>query len=143
MSKLSETLSDLISDSGLNLKETAAKIGISASCLTYYSNDEREPTVETILKIADYYNCSVDFLLGRETEKQNLIFKPCPPFSEQLAFLKKHFKCSSYRFYNGTKISKTAYYSWLRGEHKPTLKNIIDLADEFDCRVDFILGRES
>ena len=143
MSKLSETLSELISDGGLSLKETAAKIGISASCLTYYSKEEREPTVETIVKIADYFNCSIDFLLGRETEKQNLTFKSCPPFSEQLAFLKKYFKCSSYRFYNGTKISKSAYYSWLRGAHQPTLETVISLADEFDCRVDFILGRES
>lgn len=143
MSKLSETLSDLISDSGLNLKETAEKIGIPASGLTYYVSGEREPTVDTILKIADYYNCSVDFLLGRETEKQNLTFKPCPLFSEQLKFLKEHFNCSSYRFYNGTKISKSAYYSWRRGAHQPTLENIVDLADEFDCRVDFILGRES
>lgn len=143
MSKLSETLSDLISDGGLNLKETATRIGIPSSALTYYLNGEREPTVETIVKIADYYNCSVDFLLGRETEKQNLTFKTCPPFSEQLAFLKNYFKCSSYRFYNGTKISKSAYYSWLRGAHQPTLENVIDLADELDCRVDFILGRES
>lgn len=143
MSKLNETLSDLISDSELNLKETADKIGICASGLTYYLKGEREPSVETIVKIADYYNRSVDFLLGRENEKQNLTFKPCPPFSEQLKFLKKHFNCSSYRFYNGTKISKSAYYALRRGAQKPTLETIINLADEFDCRVDFILGRES
>lgn len=143
MSKLSETLAELIFDSGLNQKETAKNIGIPATCLTNYLLDQHIPTVETILKIADYYNCSVDFLLGRETEKQNLTFKQCPPFSEQLKFLKHYFKCSSYRFYNGTKISKTAYYALRRGAQKPTLETIINLADEFDCRVDFILGRES
>lgn len=143
MSKLTETLLDLISDSGLTLKETAERIGIPATCLTDYLLEKHQPAVESIIKIADYYNCSVDFLLGRETEKQNLTFKTCPPFQEQLRYLKNYFNCSSYRFFNGTKISKSAYYSWLRGAHKPTLDNIIDLADEFDCRVDFILGRES
>lgn len=143
MSKLSETLSDLISDSGLNLKETAEKIGLHASGLTYYTKGEREPSVETIIKIAEYYNCSVDFLLGREAENKNLTFKPCPPFAEQLKFLKSYFNCSSYRFYNNTKISKTAYYALRRGAQKPTLETIINLADAFDCRVDFILGRES
>jgi len=143
MSKLNETLADLISDSGLNHKETAEKIGTSQACMTYYMQGQREPTVENLIKFADYYNCSTDYLLGREAENKRLTFKTCPPFSQQLAFLKKHFSCSANRFYTGTKISKSAYYSWLRGTHKPSLGNVIELADEFGCRVDFILGREN
>ncbi|MDE5943011.1 MAG: helix-turn-helix transcriptional regulator, partial [Clostridia bacterium] len=39
-------------------------------------------------------------------------------------------------------ISKGCYYEWLSGKRQATLENVIKLADRFDCRVDFILGRE-
>ena len=143
MSKLSDRLTDVFSDSQLSLKTLAQKINISASCLTYYSKGERVPTIESHVKIADYFNCSTDYLLGREEDNRSLTFEPCPPFCERLAFLKKHFGCTAYQIYHNSKISKSGYYEWLRGEHVPSLDNIVNLADAFGCRVDFVLGRES
>ncbi|MDE7265325.1 MAG: helix-turn-helix transcriptional regulator [Clostridia bacterium] len=59
-----------------------------------------------------------------------------------MKILKEKFGCNSYRIYHNTDISKSCYYEWLSGKRQPTLENVIKLADRFDCRVDFILGRE-
>lgn len=142
MSEFIERLEYLLFEKNLNRKTLAQEIGLNATCITHYLQGKRLPTVESLVRIADYFQCSTDFLLGREEENRFLRFKPCPPFSQQIEFLKGYFQCSSYHIYHGTGISKSGYYDWKRGKRMPTLENVIKLAECFDCRVDFILGRE-
>lgn len=143
MSEFSERLQQLIDENNLDNKTLAKNINLNATCISHYLLDKRIPTVESLVKLSDYFNRSTDFLLGREEENRNLTFKKCPPFSIQLKYLKEYFNCSAYSIYNGTKISKTCYYGWLSGNRQPTLENIIRLSEVFDRRVDFILGREN
>lgn len=142
MSEFGERLDGLLFEHSLNEKQFAENAGIPASCVSVYLQGKSLPTVESLVKIADYFQCSTDFLLGLEEENKELKFKVCPPFHEQLLFLKKHFQCSAYKIYHNTKIAKSSYYEWLSGESQPNLDSIINLAEIFECRIDFILGRE-
>lgn len=38
-----------------------------------YENDEREPDYETLKKLADFFNVSLDYLLGHETIQKEKI----------------------------------------------------------------------
>lgn len=49
------------------------KIGISNSALSGYERDYREPDADTLLILADLYEVSIDFLLGR-TSQPNVVF---------------------------------------------------------------------
>lgn len=142
MSNFYETLKDLILEKNINNKILAAEIGLSASCITDYALKNALPSIRTLVKLADYFNCSTDYLLGRESD-QYLHFKKCPPFSEQIVFLTKYFGCKPVDIYGSGKISKSNYFDWKKGKRQPTLDNVIKLAERFDCRIDFILGRES
>lgn len=42
--------------------------GISQGLISDYKNGKKKPTTENLIKIADYLNCSIDFLLGRTEE---------------------------------------------------------------------------
>lgn len=143
MSEFSERLSELILEHGLNRKLLAKNVGINASCITHYLQDTRIPTIKSLIMLAEYFNCSTDFLLGREEENKALTFKPCPLFSEQIALIAKHFCSSYYSFYHELKIPESTFFEWKNGSSQPTLESIIKIADHFDCRVDFILGREN
>ena len=143
MSEFSERLSGLIFEHNLNRKTLAKNTGISATCITHYLQDKRFPTIKSLICIADYFNCSTDFLLGREEQNTTLIFKQCPPFSEQIAIIAKHFCKSYYAFYRELNIPESTLFEWKNGSSQPTLESILKIADHFDCRVDFILGRES
>lgn len=143
MSKFAERLSELMSESQLNQKMLAEKIEISETSLSHYLQDKHAPTVESLIKIADFFRCSTDYLLGREEDNGELNFKSCPPFSKQIDFLRDYYKVKPYQIYNGTDISKSCYYDWKSGKRQPSLDNIIRLADIFGCRIDFVLGRES
>ena len=46
-------------------REVAQRLGISQPSYIRYENGSAEPTLENLVKIADLYDVSVDFLLGR------------------------------------------------------------------------------
>ena len=39
--------------------------GISDSLIGYWRRDEKQPTKDNLVKLADYFDVSVDYLLGR------------------------------------------------------------------------------
>ena len=49
---------------GVSQKQAAADLGISQALLSYYENGIREPGLSFLVKAADYYNVSCDYLLG-------------------------------------------------------------------------------
>lgn len=58
-------LKTLRAESGLSLRELSQKLNFSYSSLGKYERNEQEPNLETIIKIADYFDVTVDYLIGR------------------------------------------------------------------------------
>ncbi|MDE6474550.1 MAG: helix-turn-helix domain-containing protein [Clostridia bacterium] len=139
--KFSETLNDLLIEHNLNARTLAKVLGMENSTITRYLNGERLPTIDSLVRIADYFKCSTDYLLCMEDESYQRDFSPCPPFAERLAFLLNYYKCSSYRVYHTTGISQGRFYDWKNGISVPTVDNVVKLAKHFNCSVDFIIGR--
>jgi hypothetical protein len=142
LSKFAETLGDLMFEQKIDGKTLAARIGVEGSTVTRYLRTDRAPTVENLLLLADYFQCSTDFLLGREAENHTHTFPACPPFSVQIGRVLQHFGCSFYRLSVEAKIHQSSVYDWKSGKREPTLDNIVKIAEFFDCTVDFVLGRE-
>lgn len=49
----------------LSQKKVAEDLGIAQALLSHYENGKREPGLNFLIQAADYYNVSVDYLLGR------------------------------------------------------------------------------
>lgn len=58
-------LRDLREDHDLMQKEVAAILGIQQTVYSRYERGFQTIPVEHLLKLADYYNVSTDYLLGR------------------------------------------------------------------------------
>ncbi len=65
-------LSILRKESGLMQKEIAKKLGISAPTLSQYEKGGRSPDPNTLKQLADVYDVSVDYLLGRTNDRNKL-----------------------------------------------------------------------
>lgn len=141
--KFSETLKDLLDEKNFTNKQFSKLVGISEACLSLYIKNYYPPSVKHLVIIAEYFNCSTDFLLGREPYNDNLSFKPCPPFSERICALETFMGFKPKDFYTCPDIAKSSYFSWKKGERQPALDNVLALAEICKRRVDFILGRES
>ena len=56
---------DLREDRDLKQQDLADYLNCSQVCYPRYENGQRDIPLETISKIADFYNASVDYLLNR------------------------------------------------------------------------------
>ena len=55
---------------GLTMKELGEKVGVSESAISQYETGKREADFETLLKIGEVLDCSIDYLLRGEQEKK-------------------------------------------------------------------------
>ena len=143
LSKLSDTLNELKDLRGFTEQSLADGSGIPVSCISQYMRGKQAPYLDSLIKLADYLHCSIDFLLGKSDDSSEKVYKPCPPFSKRLEELRKKKGFTSMQIYNAEGLSKTSYYEWRRGKSLPTLENLVNLAKAFDCSIDELLGRES
>lgn len=68
MSLFAQRLSLLRESKGLKKKELADILNVSAACISQYENGTSMPGHDILLCIAQYFNVSLDFLLGNESE---------------------------------------------------------------------------
>ena len=70
---------------GLTQKELADRLAVSPGAVGMYEQGRRIPEVFIIEKMADLFDCSVDYLLGRTNNKGEIL--RAPNFDEALVVL--------------------------------------------------------
>lgn len=65
MSKFYERLKDLRNEKNVSQKTVANALGISITCYAGYEQGYREPDLKTLVRLADYFDVTTDYLLGR------------------------------------------------------------------------------
>lgn len=63
---MSVKLKELLDAMGLPQKRVAYDLRMSEQTLSNYVNGKREPDYATLMKIADYFHVSTDYLLGHD-----------------------------------------------------------------------------
>ena len=63
--KFSEHLKILRLENNLSRSQLAEKLSVSVRLVSYWENGERECNFDMLIKIADFFSISIDFLLGR------------------------------------------------------------------------------
>ncbi len=59
-----DRLRDLREDGDFLQKDVAAMLNCSQVCYSLYENGKRDIPTEVLIKLADFYSVSVDYLLG-------------------------------------------------------------------------------
>lgn len=62
-------LKGLIEEKGITQKELALQLNIAPSTVSSYVQNTREPDFATLKLIAEYFNVTIDYLLGCKTEQ--------------------------------------------------------------------------
>lgn len=65
MESLGYILKKLREDRGLQQKELADILNVHRGSISNWETDKRIPDKDTLIKIADYFNVSIDYLFGR------------------------------------------------------------------------------
>lgn len=58
----------LRNDRKVTQKQLAEALGITIRTVTHYENGSREPNIATLTALADYFDVSLDYLVGRSDD---------------------------------------------------------------------------
>lgn len=142
MSKFGERLNELLLEKNISTESLAAEVKVSLSTVYRWKNNETKLFLSNIVALADYLDCSIDFLLGRNDDV--LSFHPIhdlPQFSYRLRQVMKEKGISTYRLRRESRYDGKYFEKWDNGSD-PLALTLIELADIFDCTVDYLIGRE-
>jgi len=67
-------------------------IGLKQSTINRYENDQANPTLETLLRYADYFDVSLDYIFGRTDDPQGKLYEYRPKIEESDPEMEKFIK---------------------------------------------------
>ena len=65
---ISKRIKELMKEQGLNQVKLAEKIGVKQNTISAWLLDKKEPCINSLWLIADYFEVSIDYLVGREED---------------------------------------------------------------------------
>lgn len=71
-----QRIRELREERGLSLMALARAIGVSDTAICKWENQIAEPKLSYIVRLADFFNCSADFLTGRSDDLGRVV-QPC------------------------------------------------------------------
>ena len=143
LSKFSESLTELLILRNITPTAFAKIIGCGKGTISRYQSAQKLPSLDLLVRMADYFQCSTDYLLGLETDCYTQQFATPPPFQQRLPVLCKELGITKYQIEHKAKIAQSAIYKWQDGTGTPSVESVVKIATTFNCTVDFVLGRSN
>lgn len=134
-------LTELMAEKGISNKELARVLGVTLGSVGRWKRGLHNMRLSQFIAIADYFNCSLDFLASRSNTVIDFIPKKCPPFYGRLMNILKSRNITQYRINADTKIKSSHFIDWKNGS-EPQLNSLIELADYLNVTLDYLVGRE-
>lgn len=72
MIDISQKIKDLRLEKNLKQKDVAIAINIATNTLSQFENNKGRPSLEVLALLADFFNVSIDYLVGREDDFGNI-----------------------------------------------------------------------
>ena len=134
-------LSELIDELEITKIEFARRVPVSEAVITRAVIYGIVPSLKILVRIADFLNVSLPYLLG---ESDDAAFYPAEPqvgFHARLDGLAKESNVKYSQIAHKMPFSKNFFYEWQRVKTLPSLDYLRALAEYFDVSVDYLLGR--
>lgn len=88
--KINERIKQLRVDNNLLQKEIAKILNVPKNTYGAWERGNNEPSVDIIIKLADFYQISIDYLLNREEEDGRIIVQELELPSDEKKVLEKY-----------------------------------------------------
>lgn len=74
MSLFSDRLKNLREEKKILAKELASSLNVEPATITNWEKGKRFPREDMLIRIADFFDCTTDYLLGRTDNKSSIIY---------------------------------------------------------------------
>lgn len=134
------TLKELMSDNGLNATSFAKAVNVNVFVVRKWLNRVKDFKLKSLVKVADFFGCSLEYLCGKSDVFLSYRPQPMPPFNEWIKNVLRICGKSSYRLLSDTSISPSQYNSWLHGT-MPLLTSLEVVVEYLNVTLDYLVGR--
>ncbi len=136
-----DRLKYLMSENRFTNETLSNKLGVSIGTIKSWKVSQSVPILNTAIKLANLFECSLDYLFGKiDIEKYDNYVNP-PPFHIQLRRLIEEKNISQYNLITNKICSPANLTRWLKYQTSPNMSNVIKLADYFNLSLDEFVGR--
>ena len=146
-------LKELRLKAGESQGKVASAVGCAARQYQRFEKGEQKPGFDNLWKLADHFQVSVDFLMGR-VDRAKLVLEepdqtpsygpdgPAEALEDRLKRLRKLARETQPVLAAAIGVSTTQSLGFEKGEQKPGLDNLWKLADHFGVTIDYLAGLE-
>jgi len=134
-----DRLKELRKAKGNTQKTMADLFDMTESSYRRYEINRSTPHHETFLKLADYFEVSLDYLAGRSDNHNNVQFTRTK-FAERLESLRTKKAVTQKAIANHLGIPERAYQLYEYDKREPSQDDLIKLASYFNVSLDYLLG---
>lgn len=145
MNTFQDSLKDLMSENSLNGRKLSLITEVTPSTIYDFFKRDFYPSIDLTLKMSEYFNCSIDYLLGLSDVKNkeytidtNSMLKN---FNDNLAEILKNNNISKAKAMRDMQMGVFAFYRWKRGMFPKTI-SLINVAKYLGISIDYLLGHE-
>ena len=137
-----DNLKDYMILNDVKIQDISKATDIEDSVLYDYAKGSI-PNIEHAVKLANYMNCTLNYLMGIDEEPNNSKFKSnydISVFSNRYDNLLKENNIAHYRLCKEKGLNYSSHYAWQHGA-KPSMTSLIIIAQYFDVSIDYLVGR--
>ena len=132
----------------LTQKELATMLKLNQTAIGKYERGELEPCIATLQQLADIFDCSIDYIVGRKNNLDNgsnavtSLQENTLNISQVIKTLRTEHKLTQKQL--AEKIGSSAKNIWAyeNGFSNPPLEACVKLANIFGVSIDYLVGRE-
>ena len=139
--KFKLTLKDLIEQKRMGICDLARELNTSRFVIHKWLVVAKDMRFSALIKLADYFNCSVEYLCGKTDVYLGYVPKELPKFSDRLKEVLAECNISSYKLCKDTKIMSTQLHQWTY-HTRPMLNNLEIIAEYLGVTIDYLIGRD-
>lgn len=139
--KIGERINELLMIKGTDNKTFAKAMDVNVSTVSRWRKNTKYMRLSQIVKVADFFGCSLDFLVGRTETMIDFQPCPCPPFYPHLRELLAQKGISRNQINRETRVKSSHFVDWKRGAD-PHILSLLELSDYLDLSLDVLVGRE-
>lgn len=140
-SSFQKRIRSLVDESEYSRTELREILKISSTSFTNALIYGVIPTPKTLIKIADHFEVTISYLLGKE-ETNNFIRSSCnKTFYDRLTELCNEKGISHYKVAQDCLFDKSLISRWFSKQYLPSLEILEILSDYFKVSADYLLGR--
>ncbi len=141
MADFAERLSELMIEKSVSAQELADAIGVVKSTVHDWKRGKFHVSLSKALQLANFFGCSLDFLMGRSETVLDYIPNDCPPFYPHLITVLEKCGVKAYSLRTNTSIKGAHFDNWKNGA-EPIIPTLLVVADYLKVSIDYLVGRD-